>query len=66
MTKAEPKAGAGAPAPASAPGAFEYDTCLYRGVGGEEARVFRKDEPIPAESEGWHKHPSLCPTTKGE
>lgn len=40
------------------PETFERDTCLYRGKDGEEARVFRKGETVPAKSEGWRDHPS--------
>lgn len=49
------------PEPEAVKAAFDHDVCLYRGKGGEEARVFKAGEEVPAKSEGWRDHPSLCP-----
>lgn len=46
------------PEPEAAQAVFDHDTCLYRGEGGVEARVFHKGEEIPAKSEGWRDHPA--------
>lgn len=44
------------PEPEEAAATFDHDICLYSSAG---AKVFRKGEPIPPESEGWRDHPSL-------
>lgn len=50
--KAAPK-----PEPVEATRVFDHDVCLYRSP--DDARIFRKGEVVPDQSEGWKDHPSL-------